>query len=129
MLRVTYEALVDAIDTDNVAVYIAQDGALVRAHGDTAPERLERSDRVVLRLIERQRVFVSEVRSLEHWLVVPLAARREMIGAIARGPKRDRTEYLPDELRTLDDVAQRVATSYALLMPSLDYGAAHLRSG
>jgi GAF domain len=120
LLNVTYEALVDAIDADEVAVYIANDGALVCAHGSgKEPERLERSDRVVLQLLERQRPFVSEVPSLRDWLVIPLAVRREIVGAIACAPKRDHTAYLPDELRTLIDVAQHVATSYALLLPAL----------
>jgi hypothetical protein len=120
LLNVTYEALVDAIDADDVAVYIANDGALVCAHGSgKEPERLERSDRVVLQLLERQRPFVSEVPSLRDWLVIPLAVRREIVGAIACAPKRDHTAYLPDELRTLIDVAQHVATSYALLLPVL----------
>ncbi|HTU82247.1 MAG TPA: GAF domain-containing protein [Candidatus Acidoferrales bacterium] len=116
LLAVTYEALKESIEADDIAVYVEADGALVRAHGSGAADpRLERDDRVVLQLLERHRPFVSEVRSLSHWLIVPLAVRREIVGAIACGPKRDHTEYLPDELRTLNDVAQHVATAYALL--------------
>ncbi len=118
LLRVTYEAIESSIDADDVAVYVAEDRALVRAHG-AGIARLERSDRVVLQLLERQRPFVSEVPSLRHWMIIPLAVRRDIVGAIACGPKRDHTEYLPDELRALVDVAQSVATSYALLLPAL----------
>ncbi len=118
LLRVTYEAIASSIDADDIAVYIAEDRALVRAHG-AGVARLERSDRVVLQLLERQRPFVSEVSSLRHWMIIPLAVRRDVVGAIACGPKRDHTEYLPDELRALVDVAQSVATSYALLLPAL----------
>jgi len=120
LLRVTYEALMESIDADHVAVYTSDAGALVCAHGSgTDAARLQRSDRVVLQLLDRQGPFVSEVPSLRNWLIVPLTARREVIGAIACGPKRDRTDYLPDELRALNDVAQHVATTYALLLPSL----------
>lgn len=120
LLRATHGALTDSIDAEDVAVYVTDAGALVRAHGTgTEPRRLERSDRLVLQLLERQRPFVSEVQSLKDWLIVPLALRREIIGAIACGPKRDHTTYLPDELRALIDVAQHVATSYALLLPAL----------
>jgi GAF domain-containing protein len=101
-------------------VYTADGGALTRVHGSgEEAARLERSDRLVLQLLDRQRPFVSEVHSLKHWLIVPLAVRREIIGAIACGQKRDRTEYLPDELHALIDVAQHVATAYALLVPTL----------
>lgn len=131
LLSVTYEALRESIEADDVAVYVDADGALVRAQGTGADERLERDDRVVLQLHERQRAFVSEVRSLSQWLIVPLAVRREIVGAIACGPKRDHTEYLPDELRALADVAQHVATAYALLFgaPALDLPRAFASSG
>jgi hypothetical protein len=118
LLRVTYGALVDSIDADGIALYVADTGELLRAYGsDTELQRIERSDRLVLQLLERQRSFVSEVPTLNHWLIVPLAVRREILGAIVCAPKRDRTAYLPDELRALTDVAQHVATSYALLSP------------
>jgi len=121
LLRVTFEALTESIDTDEIALFINDGGNLVRIHAtkESVPERLERSDRLVLQLSERMCSFVSEVPSLTNWYVIPLAVRRELIGAVACGRKRDHTAYLPDESHALVDVAQHVSTSYALLLPTL----------
>ncbi|MBV8637331.1 MAG: hypothetical protein JO322_04550 [Candidatus Eremiobacteraeota bacterium] len=120
LLKVTYEAVTSSIDADEIAVYIDDGGTFVRTHGsEDAPAQLTRSDRVTLQAVERRRPFVSEVPSLHDWYIVPMAVHGTVVGLIACGVKRDRTAYLPDESRVLSDVAQHVATSYALLLPVL----------
>jgi hypothetical protein len=120
LTQATFEALRESLETEHIVVYVDVGGTLVRAHGSAeAPERLDRDNRIVLQLNERHRPFVSEVATLRGWMLVPLSVRREIVGAIACGQKRDRTEYLPDEKRALLDIAAHVGTSYALLPPVL----------
>ncbi|HEY1974912.1 MAG TPA: GAF domain-containing protein [Candidatus Baltobacteraceae bacterium] len=130
LLLATFEALRESLDTDEIAIFTNVGGNLILVHASnpSTPALLERSDRVVLQLCERHRPFVSEVKSLRGCTIVPLSVRRDLVGAIICGRKRDRTEYLPEETRILLYVAQHVATSYALLPPVLP-GSASMSSG
>jgi hypothetical protein len=121
LLNVAFEAMVESLDTADVSIYIS-DGrsfACIRTSSPTAPERLDKTDRLILQLLHRPEPFLSEVSTLRHWLVVPLTVRTEVIGFLACGGKRDRTVYLPEELRALSTVAHHMATSYALLTDSV----------
>jgi hypothetical protein len=121
LLNVAFEALVESLDTADISIYIS-DGrsfACIRTSSSSAPERLDKTDRLILQLLHRREPSVSEVPTLQHWLIVPLAVRAEVIGFLACGVKRDHTVYLPEELRALSTIAQHMATSYALLTDSV----------
>ncbi len=120
LLKLAYESLLQSMETADVALYIS-DGAgfaCVRTSSMAAPERLDKSDRLVLRLLYRPEPFVSDRTSLHGWLIVPLMVRADVTGFLACGTKRDHTAYLNDEIRVLETVSHHVATSYALLRGS-----------
>ena len=121
LLNVAFEALVESLDTADISIYIsdARSFACIRTSSSSAPERLDKTDRLILQLLHRREPFVSEVPTLQHWLIVPLAVRTEIIGFLACGVKRDHTVYLPEELRALSTIAHHMATSYALLTDSV----------
>jgi hypothetical protein len=117
LLKLTFETLVESLESPDVALYIA-DGATfacARTTSGAVLERLDKSDRVVLQLLRRPEPFVSRVRTLAGWLIIPLMARAEIIGFIACGIKPDHTRYLPEEQRALESVAAHVGSSYAML--------------
>lgn len=121
LLNVAFEALVESLDTADISIYIS-DGrsfACIRTSSPSAPERLDKTDRLILQLLHRREPSVSEVPTLQHWLIVPLAVRTEVIGFLACGVKRDHTVYLAEELRALSTIAHHMATSYALLTDSV----------
>ena len=117
LIRLTFEAVRDALETPEVSLYLHEGDAYARARTSTeaAPARLGLGDRLILQLLERSEPFVSEVETLHDWLIVPLRVRTARLGFIACGRKPDHTRYLADEEGTLDRVAHHVATSYALL--------------
>ncbi|HUA09229.1 MAG TPA: GAF domain-containing protein [Candidatus Acidoferrales bacterium] len=119
LIDLTFGAVYDSLETPGVALYIGdgQSYARERSTDDAMPARLDRGDRLVLQLLERSSPFVSDVATLQGWLIVPLRVRTEVVGFIACGRKRDRTQYLGEEREALDRVAHHVATSYALLEP------------
>jgi hypothetical protein len=117
LLNLTFETLVESLESPDVALYIA-DGATfacARTTSSVVPERLDKSDRVMLQLLRRPESFVSHVRTLAGWLIVPLMARAEVIGLIACGIKPDHTRYLPEEQGAIESVAAHVGSSYAML--------------
>ena len=117
LLQLAFAATRDAIESPDVAIYLGDGEQYARVHSTNQeiPLRLDRSERVVLQLLQRPSSFVSEVEPLRAWLIVPLHVRTETLGFIGCGRKRDRTRYLADERGTLERLAHHVATSYALL--------------
>jgi hypothetical protein len=121
LLKVAFEAMVESLDTADISIYVS-DGrsfACIRTSSPSAPERLDKTDRLILQLLHRPELFLSEVSTLQQWLIVPLTVRAEIIGFLACGVRRDHTAYLPEELRALTTVAHHMATSYALLTDSV----------
>jgi len=121
LLNVAFEAMVESLDTADISIYIS-DGrsfACIRTSNPSAPERLDKTDRLILQLLHRPEPYQSEVPTLRHWLIFRLAVRAEVIGFLACGVKRDHTVYLPEELRALSTIAHHMATSYALLTDSV----------
>ena len=117
LLKMTFEALAQSLETPDVALYV-RDGATfacARTSSAAAPERLDKSDRLILRLLYRPEVFTAETQTLLDWLIVPLMARAEVTGFIACGPKADRTLYLAEERHALETLAHHAGTSYAML--------------
>ncbi len=117
LLQLAFAATRDSIDTPDVAVYLGNGEDYKRIHttNERIPNQLDRSDRLILQLLQQASPFVSEVDPMRAWLIVPLHVRTETLGFIGCGHKRDRTRYLPDEEETLERVAHHVATSYVLL--------------
>jgi hypothetical protein len=117
LLKMTFEALVQSLETTDVALYV-RDGttfACARTSSAAAPERLDKSDRLILRLLYRPDAFTAETQTLRDWLIIPLMARAEVIGFIACGRKPDRTRYLAEERHALETLAHHAGTSYAML--------------
>lgn len=118
LLNLTFQTLEQSIETPFVALYIA-DGAgfaLVRSSDPSAAERLDKNDRLVLRLLRWPQAFqFDDPGAMHDWLIVPLLVRTNVMGFMACGPKADHTRYLPDELTALDTLAHHVATSYAFI--------------
>jgi len=116
LLRLTYQTLTESLDAPAVALYIAQAGGFVAAHAaDAAPRRLDKDDRLILRLLRWSESFRNESETLHDWLIVPLLIRTTVVGFIASAPKTDHTAYLPDEIAALQSVADHVATSLAFI--------------
>jgi hypothetical protein len=117
LLQLTFAATRDAIETPDVAIYVGNGERFTRAYStnEEVPDQLDRTERVVLQLLQRSSPYVSDVSPLLSWLIVPLRVRTETMGFIGCGRKRDRTRYLADEESTLERVAHHVATSYALM--------------
>ncbi|HEX8805321.1 MAG TPA: hypothetical protein VF741_00175, partial [Candidatus Aquilonibacter sp.] len=99
LLQLAFTATCDSIDTPDVAVYLGNGEHYNRIHttNEQIPHQLDRSDRLVLQLLQQPSPFVSEVAPLHAWLIVPLQVRTETLGFIGCGHKRDRTRYLADE--------------------------------
>lgn len=118
LLNLTFQTLTHSIETPSVALYVA-DGAgfgLARSSDPSAPERLDKNDRLVLRLLRWPQAFQFEdPGELHGWLIVPLMVRTNVLGFMACAPKADHTRYLPDELSALNTLAHHVATSYAFI--------------
>ncbi|HET6894175.1 MAG TPA: GAF domain-containing protein [Candidatus Baltobacteraceae bacterium] len=117
LLKVTFEALSQSLETSGIALYI-RDGttfACARTSSAAAPERLDKSDRLILRILYRPETFTAETPTLRDWLIVPLMARAEVTGFIACGQKPDRTHYLAQERQALELLAHHAGTSYAML--------------
>ena len=117
LIDLTFAAVYDSLETHDVALYIG-DGQIYERSRSTdqgLAAQLDRSDRLVLQVLERSSPFVSDVATLHDWLIVPLRVRTNVLGFIACGRKRDHTQYLGEEQEALDRVAHHVATSYALL--------------
>ncbi len=117
LLTLAYQSLRESLETSDVALYVSDGSGYVCLHtsAGAAPERLDKSDRLVLHLLRRPEPFVSEHATLRGWLVVPLMVRTAVTGFFACGPKPDRTAYLADELQVLETLSHHVAMSYALL--------------
>jgi hypothetical protein len=117
LLHLAFAATRDSIETPDVAIYVGNGERFTRAYttNDQIPDQLDRTERVVLQLLQRSSPYVSDVSPLLSWLIVPLRVRTETMGFIGCGRKRDRTRYLADEKNTLERVAHHVATSYALM--------------
>jgi hypothetical protein len=117
LLELTFDATRDSLETPDVAIYVGNGESFARVHAtsEETPAHLDRSDRLILQLLQRTSPFVSDVDALHAWLIVPLRVRTETLGFIGCGRKRDHTRYLGDEKDALDRVAHHVATSYAML--------------
>lgn len=117
LLKLAFAATRDSIETSEIAIYLGDNDRYTRIHAthERIPQELDRSERLILQLLQRASPFVSDVEPLRAWLIVPLHVRTETLGFIACGRKHDRTRYLADEEGTLERVAHHVATSYALL--------------
>lgn len=120
LLTLAYQSLRESLETGDVALYVSDGSGYVCLHtsAGAAPERLDKSDRLVLHMLRRPEPFVSEHATLHGWLVVPLMVRAVVTGFFACGAKPDRTAYLAAELRVLETLSHHVAMSYALLGPA-----------
>jgi hypothetical protein len=119
LLAQTYEALCSRLECEYVAIYTGEGAAYTLASpGQTAtPVLLTGYDLAVLRLRRWHEPFECDEpgHPLRGALLLPMAARGQLVGFIACGPKIDRTRYLQEEIATLSLVAQRTGSAYALL--------------
>jgi len=117
LLNLTYEAMIQSVESPAVAVYILDGDAYACLHSSdpAVPERLDQNNRVILRMMRWPEPFTVDERPLHDWLLVPLLMRTRLIGFLGCGPKVDQTSYAPDEVEALRTVAHHVATSYAFL--------------
>ena len=115
----TFEALRARVEAEYAAIYTVDGSsfALATPPGGPAPALLPNDDFAVLRLRRWGEPFVCDEpgHPLRSALLLPMAARTQLVGFIVCGPKRDRTLYLPDEIETLATLAHRTGSAYAWL--------------
>ena len=118
LLNLTFEAVAQSSAGAPVALYVLDSNRYARVHTSdpSLPDGLDKSDRLVLQVLDRTEPFQSELPTLHDWLIVPLRVRAAVIGFVTCGTKADHTPYLPEETKALNDVAYHVATSYALIV-------------
>ena len=93
----------------------------MRMSGASAPEWLDRSNRLIIQLLDRTEPFQSDVETLHDCLIVSFIVRTDVVGFVACGPKTDHTMYDSEERNTAATVAHHVASSYALMTTTLTY--------
>lgn len=119
LLAQTFEAMRLRLEGDYVGIYTLEGAsyALTRGSAPSLPAIFPGDDFAVLHLRRRHEAFECEEpeHPLRGALLLPMAARTELVGFIVCGPKNDRTHYLPEEVETLGLLAHRAGTAYAWL--------------
>lgn len=119
LLLQMYDALHKRLESEYAAVYTEEGAsfALATPTSDACPPLLPNDDFAVLRLRRWSEPFECDEpqHPLRGALLLPMAARTQLVGFIVCGPKRDRTHYLPEEVETLSALAHRTAAAYAWL--------------
>jgi hypothetical protein len=95
-LQLTFEALCDALRPADVALYIQGESGFTCAHATTkaVPDHLAKDSRLVLQVRLQTEPFLSRVRELDQWLIVPLIPRTDAIGFLACAERPDRSAYV-----------------------------------
>lgn len=119
LLAQTLETLRTRLESEYVAIYTAEGATFAQSQpvAEGLPTLLSSNDLVVLRLRRWSEPFECEVpqHPLRGALMLPMTARTHLIGFLVCGPKADQTHYIPEEIGTLQALADRTGVGYAWL--------------
>lgn len=120
LISQTYDALRARLESEYAAIYTLDGSSFVRsmpAGANALPAVLSNDDLAVLRLRRWSDPFECDEphHPLRGALLLPMTVRAQLVGFLVCGPKRDLTQYLPDEVDAISTVAHRVGSAYGWL--------------